>query len=216
MNTFKRNNTSTKEIKNNFNRNVDQENRNKFLKNLFLLILALGATALLLYYIFKNTSITTPAIQTDTLQQDNTTNNTTDNTNTSNNNPATIDTTVPPTIIPKSTSTTVNRNSDVVVNSYARIMDNIYPMFKKAVENKLIKGQLYSYKSFTLKYINNIYTSTLTIEPNTTGFSSYRIVLNLVNQPRESRDNVLQKNAGAVVLKSEIINGYEYFLIGLK
>ena len=214
MNTFKRNNTSTKEIKNNFNRNVDQENRNKFLKNLLLLILALGATALLLYYIFKNTPPPPPAIQTDTLQQDNTTNNTTDNTNTSNNNPATIDTTVPPTIIPKSTSTTVNRNSDVVVNSYARIMDNIYPMFKKAVENKLIKGQLYSYKSFTLKYINNIYT--LTIEPNTTGFSSYRIVLNLVNQPRESRDNVLQKNAGAVVLKSEIINGYEYFLIGLK
>ena len=182
MNTFKRNNTSTKEIKNNFNRNVDQENRNKFLKNLFLLILALGATALLLYYIFKITPPPPPAIQTDTLQQGNTTNNTTYNTNTSNNNPATIDTTVPPTIIPKSTSTTVNRNSDVVVNSYARIMDNIYPMFKKAVENKLIKGQLYSYKSFTLKYINN----------------------------------VLQKNAGAVVLKSEIINGYEYFLIGLK
>ena len=214
MNTFKKNNTSTKEIKNNFNRNIDQENRIKFIKNLLLLILALGATALLLYYIFKNTSNTPPAIQTDTLQQDATTNNTTDNT--SNNNPSTIDTTVPPTIIPKSTSTIVNRNSDVVVNSFARIMDNIYPMFKKAVENKLIKGQLYSYKSFSLKYINNIYTSTLTIEPNTTGFSSYRIVLNLVNQPRESRDNVLQKNAGAVVLKSEIINGYEYFLIGLK
>ena len=193
MNNFKSQTTSSSKIKDNFSKDVDAENRKKFLVKLVLLIIGISFLIFLLWP-------STPPPPTPTEPGDTT---------------ILIDTPVLPPL-PKIKSTTaiesISNNPDAVFGNFKASFESK----KQEIINNNPQYASFEFKSFTINNLNGLIVTKLFIKPTKQGFSKFRLVLNPVGAPTESLDNTLSKNEGSSVLNSQILNGYEYHLVGLK
>lgn len=194
MNNFKRQTTSSSRIKDNFSKDVDADNRKKFFIKLVLLIVGISFLIFLLWPSPPPPPTHSPT-PGDTI--------------------VIVDTPVPPTP-PKIKITPV-------IESISNNPDAVFGNFKASFESKkqeIINDNpqftFFEFKSFTINNLNGLIVTKLYIKPSKQGFSKFRLVLNPVGAPTESLDNTLSKNEGSSVLNSQILNGYEYHLVGLK
>jgi hypothetical protein len=196
MSNFNRKNTSTSKIKDSFSRDVDAENRKKF--NTKLIFLLLGVS-LLVYIIWPKGGKTDP-------------------------NLGRMDTTVVShDTLDKPEKTEPKIEKSIQIRSMSNKPDAVFGNFKASFESK--KQQLsnnspdeilFEFESFYINNVNGIIVTSLNVIPGKNGFSKYRLVLNPVGGPTESLDNTLAKNDGSRRINSQILNGYQYHLVGLK
>ncbi len=189
MNNFKRASTRSSKIKDNFSRDIDGENRNKFLKNLFLLILGVG---LLVFLIFHKPPITPPPA------------------------PTTIDSVSKPKSIVDIRPTIQIRSTSLGPDA---VFGNFKASFESKAQDWQIKKQndtLFDFVSFYINSVNNNIVTSLNVKPGNQGFSKYRLVLNPLGKPRESLNNTLTKNEGSQRINTQSLNGFEYHLVGIK
>lgn len=194
MSNFKQQNTSSSKIKDNFSKDVDAENRKKFLVKLALLISGIFFSVFLLWPSSTPPSPAPPE-PGDTSK--------------------TIDTSVsPPPAKIKVTSAieSISNNPDAVFGNFKASFESK----KQEIINNNPQFTFFEFKSFAINNFNGMIITKLYIIPSKQGFSKFRVVLNPVGAPTESLDNTLSKNEGSIVLNSQILNGYEYHLIGLK
>ena len=196
MSNFKSQTTSSSKIKYNFSKDVDAENRKKFLIKLVLLIIGIS------FLIFLLWPSTPPPPQALAPAEPGDTN-------------ILIDTPVPPPS-PKMKITpaieSISNNPDAVFGNFKASFESK----KQEIINENPQFTSFEFKSFTINNLNGLIVTKLYIKPTKQGFSKFRLVLNPVGAPTESLDNTLSKNEGSSVLNSHILNGYEYHLIGLK
>jgi hypothetical protein len=195
MSNFKRQNTSSSKIKDNFSKDVDAENRKIFLIKLVLLIIGIS------FFIFLFWPSTPPPPPAPPYEPVDTT--------------IIIDTPVPappPKIKITQPIESISNNPDAVFGNFKASFESK----KQEIINDNPQYASFEFKSFAIYKVNGLIVTRLNIIPSKQGFSKFRVVLNPVGAPTESLDNTLSKNEGSSVLNSQILNGYEYHLVGLK
>lgn len=196
MSNFNRKNTGTSKVKDSFSRDVDAENRKSFNTKLVLLLLSV---ALLVYLIWPNgNEIEPPKRVSDT-------------------------TIVSPDTLDKPEKPEPKVEKSVQIRSMSNNPDAVYGNFKASFESKkqdLSNNStdeiLFEFESFYINNVNGLIVTSLNVKPGKTGFSKYRLVLNPVGGPTESLNNTLAKNDGSKRINSQILNGYQYHLVGLE
>lgn len=194
MSNFKRQSTSSSKIKDNFSKDVDAENRKFFLIKLILLIIGLS---FLIFLLWPSTPPPPPASPE------------------SGDTAIIVDTPVsppPPKIKITPVIESISNNPDAVFGNFKASFESK----KQEIINDNPQFTSFEFKSFTINILNGLIVTKLNIKPTKQGFSKFRLVLNPVGAPTESLDNTLSKNEGSSVLNSQILNGYEYHLVGLK
>jgi len=195
MNNFKRANTRSSKIKDNFSRDIEGENRKKFIKNLLLLLLGIG---FIIFLIFNRTPPPKPGEdgkpkgEVDTIAK------------------------IKPDAI-------VDIRPSIQIRSTSLNPDAVFGNFKASFESRAQDYQinkpsdsLFDFVSFYINSVNNNIVTSLNVKPGNQGYSKFRLVLNPLGKPKESLNNTLFKNQGSVRMNTQSLNGFEYHLIGIK
>jgi len=193
MDNFKRQNTSSSKIKDNFSRDIEGDNRKKFIKNLLLLIIAIGVVVFLIFRP-KPPIIIPPLIAKDTV--------------------------VTPKV---DSNQNIDNRKSIQIRTTALSPGAINGNFKASFESKTQEWQsnhqndtLFDFESFYINTVNNNIVTSLNVKPGSKGFPKYTLVLNPLGKPKESLNNTLFKNQGSVRINTQSLNGFEYHLIGIK